>query len=241
MALNAETLARALQGPRVEAVDARCGKFAHCGISHIVNMAEEEQSNEELVLQVRALRQELAALKKEQAPSSGGWPMAFRTPWELLFIVVACNIVWAKDINAVVDAALGIERLDHGHPKNAQTMDVAPLYALLPLAMLACWDARYNASKAFLRWIPDAHMNYVLRVAGGYGIVQVLAQDLGIKTGINQRLIVQHPAVQFVMLWGGAFSLTSYRSEGMISVLLYMCLKHNVSNNVLGGVCFEDV
>ena len=84
-------------------------------------------------------------------------------------------------------------------------------------------------------------MNYLLRVAGGYGIVQVLAQDLGIRTGINQRNIVQHPVFQFLMLWGGAYALTGRRSEGMVSALLYFTLKLNVSGDVTSGVCFEDV
>uniref|UniRef100_A0A7S2FMU7 Uncharacterized protein n=1 Tax=Haptolina brevifila TaxID=156173 RepID=A0A7S2FMU7_9EUKA len=98
-----------------------------------------------------------------------------------------------------------------------------------------------NASKKFVTFIGDRTMNYVLRVAGGYSLVQVLAQDLGLKSGLNQRNIVQHPLIQFVMLWGGAFSLTSYRSEGMISVLLYFCLKYNVSGGETAAICFEDV
>jgi len=71
--------------------------------------------------------------------------------------------------------------------------------------------------------------------------VQVLAQDLGLKTGVNQRNLVQHPVVQFFLLWGGAYSVTSFRSEGMVSALLYFVLKYNVSGGRLADVCFEQV
>ena len=47
--------------------------------------------------------------------------------------------------------------------------------------------------------------------------------------------------VQFILLWGGAYALTSYRSEGMVSALLYFVLKFNVSGGHVSNICFEDV
>ena len=73
------------------------------------------------------------------------------------------------------------------------------------------------------------------------GLVQVLAQDLGIPSGVNQRNIVQTEAVQFLMLWGGAYALTGHRSEGMVSALLYFVLRLNISNGETSNVCFEEV
>jgi len=119
-------------------------------------------------------------------------------------------------------------------------IDYWPLVALLPLLLLAYHDMRC-ASKKFLFLVPDNVMNYVLRVAGGYGIVQVLAQDLGLQSGINQRNLIQHPVVLFFLLWGGAYALTGKRSEGMISALLYFVLLYNVSDGETSNVCFEDV
>ena len=81
----------------------------------------------------------------------------------------------------------------------------------------------------------------MLRVAGGYGIVQVLAQDLGLKTGAFQRDLVQQEGVQFLLLWGGAFAVTGHRSEGLVAALLYFVLKHHVSAGETGAVCFEGV
>ena len=81
----------------------------------------------------------------------------------------------------------------------------------------------------------------MLRVAGGYGIVQVLAQDLGLKTGAVQRDVVQAEGVQFLLLWGGAFAVTGHRSEGLVAALLYFVLKHHVSAGETSAVCFEGV
>lgn len=52
---------------------------------------------------------------------------------------------------------------------------------------------------------------------------------------------MQHPVVQFLCLWGGAYALTTHRSEGMVSALLYFVLKFNVSGGHLSHICFEDV
>lgn len=184
------------------------------------------------------LRQELDALREEvatlRAVPSRPAPSSHHA--ELLLAVVLINLVWSEWANRFVDDFLGVARVEG----ETTAIQLAPCALLLPLAALAYFDATQNASKRFLRCVSDATMNYVLRVAGGYGIVQVLAQDLGLKSGINQRNIVQHPAVQFLLLWGGAFSLTTHRSEGMISVLLYFALKYNVSGGT-SDVCFEAV
>ena len=165
--------------------------------------------------------------------------------WSLYLCLIICQLVWYRSWNDLVDNLLGIERIDlaakRGTPDEFLVIEWQPLVLLLPLLGLAFHDMRSNPSKQFIHIAPDFALNYVLRVAGGYGIVQVLAQDLGIRTGINQRNVVQHPVVQFLMLWGGAYALTGHRSEGMVSALLYFVLKFNVSGGLTSGVCFEDV
>lgn len=89
--------------------------------------------------------------------------------------------------------------------------------------------------------IPERLYNYILRIAGAYGLIQVLAQDLGVKTGLNQRNFVQLPIVQFIVLFGSAYSFTGFRGEAMFGTFIYMLLRSNASFNKLSGVCFEDV
>jgi hypothetical protein len=43
------------------------------------------------------------------------------------------------------------------------------------------------------------------------------------------------------LLWGGAFSITGYRSEGLVSALLYFVLRQHVSAGETSAVCFEGV
>ena len=135
------------------------------------------------------------------SPSQGS-DEAQRGLWSVYLGLIICHLVWYRAANAAVDGLLGIERVPAAQ-LGTHRIDWGPLVMLLPLLGLAYHDM-YTPSKRFIYLVPDRVMNYVLRVSGGYGIVQVLAQDLGIPSGINQRNIVQTEAVQFLMLWGGA-------------------------------------
>ena len=81
----------------------------------------------------------------------------------------------------------------------------------------------------------------MLRVIGSYGIIQVLAQDLGIKTGTLQRDIIQNPLIQFIILFAAGFSITSNRNEAFLGTLVYYILKYPISRGKTSAVCFEDV
>ena len=91
------------------------------------------------------------------------------------------------------------------------------------------------------KYISKRLYNYILRIAGAYGLIQVLAQDIGIKTGLNQRNFSQSPLIQFLILFGGAYSFTGFRGEAMLSTFLYLVLKNNSSLNKVSDVCFESV
>ena len=88
---------------------------------------------------------------------------------------------------SVVDQYVGISR---------EGGNASALLYLLPLVLLIVYDAAHNPLHRFFPF-PDRWANYVLRVAGGYGIVQVLAQDLGLKTGAVQRDLVQRRGSSF--------------------------------------------
>jgi hypothetical protein len=148
----------------------------------------------------------------------------------LLVALIAASLHYAPAYRATVDRYLGITR-ERG---------VSALLYLVPLGLLMGYDAAHNPLHRFFPF-PDRWANYVLRVAGGYGIVQVLAQDLGLKTGALQRDLIENGLVQLMMLWGGAFAVTGRRSEGLVSALLYFVLKHHVSAGETSRVCFEDV
>lgn len=81
-------------------------------------------------------------------------------------------------------------------------------------------------------------MIYMLKVFGAYGIVQVFAQDIGIKTGKFQRNLTHNIFIQFLLYWGGAYAMTGDLSEGMIAAFIYLYLRNVVSKEKM-DVCFE--
>ena len=100
--------------------------------------------------------------------------------WEVWLGVIVCSLVWFRQANQLVDSLLQLQRADLSSSKLSpreptEVIDWPPLVMLLPLAALMYYDY-HSEEKRFLRMIPDKTMNYILRVAGGYGIVQVLAQ-----------------------------------------------------------------
>lgn len=84
------------------------------------------------------------------------------------------------------------------------------------------------------------HSN-IIRVAAAYGIVQVLAQDLGIKTGKLQGKIVRSIPVQMGLLYSAAYLVTNDVTLALIATGIYYFLKYVVSGGKTSPVCFEDV
>ena len=86
-------------------------------------------------------------------------------------------------------------------------------------------------------------MNFhkMLMVTGAYGIVQVLAQDLGVKTGKNQRDLVQSEPMLFLILFAGAYTVTENLSMAFMAVFMYYFLKYVYSGGETSDICFEDV
>ena len=87
----------------------------------------------------------------------------------------------------------------------------------------------------------NLNLDEVLKIGAAYGILQVLAQDLGIKTGKKQRDLVQSKPVQIFLMYSGGFAVTGDHKTAVIATLLYYFLKYVYSNGETSAVCFEDV
>ena len=81
----------------------------------------------------------------------------------------------------------------------------------------------------------------ILMILGAYGIIQVLAQDLGIKTGKKQRDLIQSFPVQHILLYAGGYVLTVDYTQAFIATSIYYLLKYVYSKGETSKVCFEDV
>lgn len=69
----------------------------------------------------------------------------------------------------------------------------------------------------------------IMLVLVAYSIVQILAEDLGIKPGEIQRKLVQWLPVQMILLFSGAFSVTHDNQLSLITVGIYYGLKYMYS------------
>lgn len=121
---------------------------------------------------------------------------------------------------------------------------VKTVFYVLPFLLIVWFDMKYSSFSLNNLGISSQHnrqINYLLRIIGAYGIIQVLAQDFGIRTGKTQADVVKIPIVQWVAYFGTAFCLTNNRSEAMVGATLYFILKYLISDGVVTAVCFEDV
>jgi len=114
---------------------------------------------------------------------------------------------------------------------------------MLPIIILIYYDMKYPnlfiKESKLGKVIGLKKVMYVLKILGAYGIIQILAQDMGLKTGYVQRELVQSRTVQFFVFTGTAFTLTNDISQAVMGTLIYFTLKYGVSNNLTSTVCFE--
>jgi hypothetical protein len=132
--------------------------------------------------------------------------------------------------------------------RRAKELNIPPavFYALVsvPIMMITFYDLMYNGFSLESMGVPVAwnkHINYLLGLFGSYGMIQILAQDSGLKTGEIQRDTIQKSLLFSVIALGTSYSVTSNRSQAMIAVLYYFHLKYIISNNKTSPVCFEEV
>lgn len=79
----------------------------------------------------------------------------------------------------------------------------------------------------------------ILKLLAAYGMVQILAQDLGVKTGKEQRDLVQSQPVQAILLFAGAYSVMEDYKLALLVTGMYYGLK--MWSTETATVCFEDV
>ena len=99
------------------------------------------------------------------------------------------------------------------------------------------------------KFIGDGNINLLkqykntdfLKIGAAYSIIQVVAQDLGIKTGKKQRNLVQSLPIQFFILYSAAFFVTDNQKLAFVTVLIYYYLKYIYSEGKTSNVCFENV
>lgn len=92
--------------------------------------------------------------------------------------------------------------------------------------------------KTFSQIINNEYTKNVLRIVGAYGIIQVFAQDVGVRTGCRQAMLGQHVAVQFVVFTAVAYSVSDDFFQSVCGTAIYFVLKYYYSRGVTNDVCF---
>lgn len=87
----------------------------------------------------------------------------------------------------------------------------------------------------------DKNQTNITLVLAAYGIIQVLAQDLGIKTGKKQRDLVQKLPVQVALFFSAAYMVTGDVLLSLVTISIYFGLKYYYSKGETSPVCFEEV
>jgi hypothetical protein len=139
------------------------------------------------------------------------------------------------------------EKLDKGiysKIKNEQMNYLSKIIIpLIPIFIILYLDLTYSSfsmsNLGITSYISNEKINSLLKLVGGYCIIQVAAQDVGVKTGAVQADFVKLPMLQFFMYMGVAFSLTQNRSMAIIAALLYFQMRFFVSGGITKDVCFE--
>ena len=67
----------------------------------------------------------------------------------------------------------------------------------------------------------DKKYKNILLIIGSYGIIQVLAQDLGIKTGKKQRDLIQKIPSQIILFYSTSYLLTRDLYISIIPGMIY--------------------
>lgn len=83
--------------------------------------------------------------------------------------------------------------------------------------------------------------NKFFKMVATYAIVQVTAQDLGIKTGKLQRDLIQSLPVQILIIFSTSYVGTKDFRLAAIITAVYFGLKYILSKGETSNVCFEEV
>jgi|TARA_Y100000389_G_scaffold711_2_gene771 hypothetical protein len=69
-------------------------------------------------------------------------------------------------------------------------------------------------------------MKNTLRVIGAYGIIQVFAQDVGIKTNHLQKSLIQNLFIQIILFTSVAYSVSDDFFQSLSGTIIYFILKY---------------
>lgn len=148
---------------------------------------------------------------------------------------------WEK-INKTLEEKI-YKPIQNEYKNETITLSAKISVALIPIIIMLYFDIKYSSfsmnNLGITKYVPSHLIDSILKLIGGYCIIQVAAQDVGVKTGGIQADFVKLPLLQFLMYTGVAFALTQNRSMAIIAAFAYFQLKFFGSLGKTKDVCFE--
>jgi hypothetical protein len=172
-----------------------------------------------------------------------------------IILLITLSIVFYRQINSFLDNLFGnvnekqnIDSKETIYLESENNYNNVLKFIILSIPMLLYiyYDTRYASFSLYNLGIRSQEtqriLNYLLLVLGSYGIIQVLSQDFGLKTGEVQRDIWHnYQPLTFLLYVGTAYAFSGNRSQSIFAGFLYFHLKYVISNNKTSSVCFEDI
>ena len=117
------------------------------------------------------------------------------------------------------------------------------IISLIPIFIMLFLDIKFSSfsmkNLGVTKFISSDNIYSLFKLFGAYCLIQVAAQDFGVKTGEVQGEFFKIPVLQFFLYAGVSFALTQNRSMAIIAAFLYFQMKFFVSENITKEVCFE--
>jgi hypothetical protein len=175
-----------------------------------------------------------------QIPNYGWVPFPYFQ--HALIILIILGFFNYEKINYVLNKFM-YEPIDKKIKNKTVTRTTKISIALIPIIIILYLDIKYSSfsmnNLGVTKLISNDNINTFLKLFGAYCIIQVAAQDIGLKTGDEQADFVKLPIFQFLMYGGASYALTQNRSMALIATLLYFQLKFFGSEGKTKDVCFE--
>ena len=156
----------------------------------------------------------------------------------ILISLLLLSYTYYKKINEILD------KYFYNNIKYNILNDFLKIFiSLLPIFVILYLDLNYNRfsmqNLGITKYISNETVNTLFNLMGGYCLIQVAAQDIGIKTGTIQSDFIKLPIIQFFLYSGVANMATQNRSLAIIASLLYFQMKYFVSDGITKDVCFD--
>ena len=189
--------------------------------------------------QIKNIAKRHFSVEDPTTPNYGYVPFKY---FQLVVIVlIALSFIFKDKINEKLNKHVYTKLNKYVKNRTLFTI-IRALIAIFPTIIILHYDIKYRSfslhNLGVTQIISDKFFNEVLRFFGAYVIIQVAAQDFGVRTGDIQSDTTKLPILQYFLYAGAAYAIAQDRSLALIASLTYFQLKYFASDKIK-DVCFD--